>query len=123
MKIRFFLFLFVSVCLWIGVSAVGVGDSLRSISPFVGFVGCVATLCSCLSLVLQRRFRERSGELAEYFVSLVARSCVPLVATIITLRCCEDVVRREVAIRVLIGYFGVLPFHVWATIPSEKEVS
>jgi len=122
MKIRFLLFLFSSLCFWIGVSLAGVGDSFDSISPFAGFVGLVSTLCSCLSLALQRRYRKNFGELAEYFVSLVGRTCAPLFATIIALRYCEDVVRREIAVRVLIGYFGVLPFHVWATIPSEKEV-
>ena len=115
-------YLILAVVVWTCLSLIEVGRSRESFGVYVASVGLSALVGACLAFALQRRSREIGGALGEYLVSLFGRTAVPLGAVAVALTHCDESVRREIAVRVLIGYFGCVPFHVWVTIPSKKEV-
>jgi len=109
-----------ATCVWVGVATIGV--DVETVGNFVADVGCVVVSVAGLTLVFQGWLRKSNGIITGYAVALLGRTLVPLITTAVALFCCEECFRREAAIRVLIGYFGSAPVHVWASIPCEKEI-
>ena len=118
---RFVAFFIWATCVWACVSAIGIEDERETVDFVVVATGSVYLPFAALTLAFQERVRKSVGSFGAYLFALVGRTVVPLVAASIALRCCDERVRFEIAVRVIIGYFGVAPVHVWATIPWKGE--
>ena len=118
---RFVAFFIWATCVWACVSTIGIEDERETVGFVVVATGSVYLPFAALTLAFQERVRKSVGAFGAFLFTLVGRTVVPLVAASIALRCCDERVRFEIAVRVIIGYFGVAPVHVWATIPWKGE--
>lgn len=118
---RFVVFLIWAICVWGCVSAIRIEDGRESVGFVVAATGRLYLPSAALVLAFQGRVRNLIGAFGGYLFASFGRTVVPLVATAVALRYCDDRFRFEIAVRLLIGYFGVAPVHVWATIPWKGE--
>ena len=117
---RFVVFLIWAICVWGCVSAIRIEDGRESVGFVVAATGRLYLPSAALVLAFQGRVRNLIGAFGGYLFASFGRTVVPLVATAVVLRYCDDRFRFEIAVRLLIGYFGVAPVHVWATIPWKE---